>query len=169
MQKRGHVSSRSEPGSVRLTPAVGLVQAGSQRPSAAPRLLQLLEWTEGKERNIRALLSTLHTALWDGESRWTPVGMADLVTPAQVKKHYRRAVLVVHPDKVGAGVGAGVGSPGQGGRGRWGGWAQEGAALTVPSAPQARGQPYEQYARMIFMELSDAWAEFESQGSRPLF
>lgn len=26
--------------------------------------------------------------------------MADLVTPEQVKKQYRRAVLVVHPDKV---------------------------------------------------------------------
>ncbi|KAB0398243.1 hypothetical protein E2I00_008833, partial [Balaenoptera physalus] len=38
----------------------------------------LLDWTEGKERNIRALLSTLHTALWDDERRWTPVGMADL-------------------------------------------------------------------------------------------
>lgn len=96
-----------------------------------PLKLKLLDWTDGKERNIRALLSTLHTALWDG-SRWTPVGMADLVTPGQVKRQYRRAVLVVHPDK-------------------------------------ARGQPYEQYARMIFMELSDAWAEFESQGSRPLF
>ncbi|XP_055445296.1 cyclin-G-associated kinase isoform X3 [Bubalus kerabau] len=103
-----------------------------QARDSDPLKLKLLEWTEGKERNIRALLSTLHTALWDGESRWTPVGMADLVTPAQVKKHYRRAVLVVHPDK-------------------------------------ARGQPYEQYARMIFMELNDAWAEFESQGSRPLF
>ncbi|XP_028348264.1 cyclin-G-associated kinase isoform X5 [Physeter macrocephalus] len=103
-----------------------------QARDSDPLKLKLLDWTEGKERNIRALLSTLHTALWDGESRWTPVGMADLVTPAQVKKHYRRAVLVVHPDK-------------------------------------ARGQPYEQYARMIFMELNDAWAEFESQGSRPLF
>lgn len=69
----------------------------------APRFPQLLDWTEGKERNIRALLSTLHTVLWDGESRWTPVGMADLVTPEQVKKQYRRAVLVVHPDKVSAG------------------------------------------------------------------
>lgn len=97
-----------------------------------PLKLKLLDWTEGKERNIRALLSTLHTVLWDGESRWTPVGMADLVTPGQVKKQYRRAVLVVHPDK-------------------------------------AAGQPYEQQARMIFMELSDAWAEFESQGSRPLY
>ncbi|XP_066892972.1 cyclin-G-associated kinase isoform X4 [Kogia breviceps] len=103
-----------------------------QARDSDPLKLKLLDWTEGKERNIRALLSTLHTALWDDESRWTPVGMADLVTPTQVKKHYRRAVLVVHPDK-------------------------------------ARGQPYEQYARMIFMELNDAWAEFESQGSRPLF
>ncbi|OWK13656.1 GAK, partial [Cervus elaphus hippelaphus] len=76
-----------------------------QARDSDPLKLKLLEWTEGKERNIRALLSTLHTALWDGESRWTP----------------------------------------------------------------ARGQPHEQYARMIFMELNDAWAEFESQGSRPLF
>ncbi|XP_076992289.1 cyclin-G-associated kinase isoform X3 [Tamandua tetradactyla] len=97
-----------------------------------PLKLKLLEWVEGKERNIRALLSTLHTVLWDGEARWTPVGMADLVTPSQVKRQYRRAVLVVHPDK-------------------------------------AAGQPYEQHAKMIFMELSDAWAEFESQGARSLF
>ncbi|EDL20099.1 cyclin G associated kinase, isoform CRA_a [Mus musculus] len=97
-----------------------------------PLKLKLLDWIEGKERNIRALLSTLHTVLWDGESRWTPVSMADLVTPEQVKKQYRRAVLVVHPDK-------------------------------------ATGQPYEQYAKMIFMELNDAWSEFENQGSRPLF
>lgn len=97
-----------------------------------PLKLKLLDWIEGKERNIRALLSTLHTVLWDGEHRWTPVSMADLVTPGQVKKQYRRAVLVVHPDK-------------------------------------ATGQPYEQYAKMIFMELSDAWSEFENQGSRPLF
>uniref|UniRef100_A0A8C3W441 Cyclin-G-associated kinase n=1 Tax=Catagonus wagneri TaxID=51154 RepID=A0A8C3W441_9CETA len=103
-----------------------------QARDSDPLKLKLQDWTEGKERNIRALLSTLHTVLWDGESRWTPVGMADLVTPSQVKRQYRRAVLVVHPDK-------------------------------------ARGQPYEQYARLIFMELSDAWAEFESQGSRPLF
>lgn len=64
--------------------------------------LQILEWIEGKERNIRALLSTMHTVLWAGETKWKPVGMADLVTPEQVKKVYRRAVLVVHPDKVGS-------------------------------------------------------------------
>lgn len=42
----------------------------------------------------------MHTVLWEGETRWKPVGMADLVTPEQVKKVYRKAVLVVHPDKV---------------------------------------------------------------------
>ncbi|KAM6930541.1 cyclin-G-associated kinase [Xenentodon cancila] len=97
-----------------------------------PLKLQILDWIEGKERNIRALLSTLHTVLWEGETRWKPVSMADLVTPDQVKKYYRKAVLVVHPDK-------------------------------------ATGQPYEQYAKMIFMELNDAWSEFENQGSKALF
>lgn len=63
-------------------------------------MTQILDWIEGKERNIRALLSTMHTVLWEGETRWKTVGMADLVTPEQVKKVYRRAVLVVHPDKV---------------------------------------------------------------------
>ncbi|TRY92523.1 hypothetical protein DNTS_008245 [Danionella cerebrum] len=97
-----------------------------------PEKLKILDWIEGKERNIRALLSTMHTVLWEGENRWKPVGMADLVTPEQVKKVYRKAVLVVHPDK-------------------------------------ATGQPYEQYAKMIFMELNDAWSEFESQGQKALY
>ncbi|KAF1481338.1 Cyclin-G-associated kinase, partial [Pygoscelis antarcticus] len=97
-----------------------------------PFKLKILEWIEGKERNIRALISTLHTVLWEGENKWKPVSMADLVTPEQVKKYYRKAVLVVHPDK-------------------------------------ATGQPYEQYAKMIFMELNDAWSEFENQGSKSLF
>lgn len=34
---------------------------------------------------------------------------------------------------------------------------------------QATGQPYEQYAKMIFMELNDAWSEFENQGQKPLY
>ncbi|KAL7832633.1 hypothetical protein SRHO_G00296510 [Serrasalmus rhombeus] len=97
-----------------------------------PEKLKILDWIEGKERNIRALLSTMHTVLWEGETRWKPVGMADLVTPEQVKKIYRKAVLVVHPDK-------------------------------------ATGEPYEQYAKMIFMELNDAWSEFESQGQKALY
>ncbi|XP_029474372.1 putative tyrosine-protein phosphatase auxilin isoform X2 [Rhinatrema bivittatum] len=97
-----------------------------------PEKLKILDWIEGKERNIRALLSTMHTVLWSGETKWKPVGMADLVTPEQVKRVYRKAVLVVHPDK-------------------------------------ATGQPYEQHAKMIFMELNDAWSEFENQGQKPLY
>ncbi|KAG8594449.1 hypothetical protein GDO81_001207 [Engystomops pustulosus] len=97
-----------------------------------PLKLKILDWIEGKERNIRALISTLHTVLWEGETKWKPVNMSELVTPDQVKKYYRKAVLVVHPDK-------------------------------------ATGQPYEQYAKMIFMELNDAWSEFENQGSKALF
>uniref|UniRef100_A0A674CYT2 Cyclin-G-associated kinase n=1 Tax=Salmo trutta TaxID=8032 RepID=A0A674CYT2_SALTR len=97
-----------------------------------PLKLQILDWIEGKERNIRSLLSTLHTVLWEGETRWKPVNIADLVTPDQVKRYYRKAALVVHPDK-------------------------------------AAGKPYEDYATLIFMELNDAWSEFENQGSKALF
>ena len=49
--------------------------------------------------NIRALLGSMETVLWD-EHKWTPVKMTDLITPASVKKAYRKALLVVHPDKV---------------------------------------------------------------------
>lgn len=63
-------------------------------------MLQVMEWTKGKEKNIRALLCSLGTVLWDGEERWKPIGMHQLVTPDQVKKVYRKAVLSVHPDKV---------------------------------------------------------------------
>ena len=127
VQKRGCASHGQSPAPWGSPQLRGWCRLGPVPPSAVPHLPQLLEWTEGKERNIRALLSTLHTALWDGESRWTPVGMADLVTPAQVKKHYRRAVLAVHPDKVGADAGAGVGVPRTWWAPGWGG--------------QARGRP----------------------------
>jgi len=62
--------------------------------------LQVREWIQGKERNIRALLCSLHTVLWEGETKWKPCGMHQLVTPENVKKYYRKAVLSVHPDKV---------------------------------------------------------------------
>jgi hypothetical protein len=52
-----------------------------------------------RQDNIRALLSTLHTVLWEG-SGWKQPGMADLVEAKHVKKAYMRANLVVHPDKV---------------------------------------------------------------------
>lgn len=57
-----------------------------------------MEWTEGKQRNIRALLCSLHTVLWEG-TKWTEIGMHQLISHADVKKMYRKACLTVHPDK----------------------------------------------------------------------
>lgn len=90
-----------------------------------PVRLMILDWTSSKERNIRALLCTLHTVLWEG-TRWSEVGMHQLVSAADVKKMYRKACLAVHPDK-------------------------------------QVGTEHEELAKLIFMELSDAWSEFEKQ------
>ena len=56
-------------------------------------------WAKGKNDNIRALLSTLQMVLWEG-SGWKEVSMMDLMNPAQVKKQYRKAMIIMHPDKV---------------------------------------------------------------------
>lgn len=42
------------------------------------------EWAEGKKGNIRALLCSLHKVLWEGEEKWKPCGMHNLVQPDQV-------------------------------------------------------------------------------------
>ncbi|KAF4523742.1 hypothetical protein B566_EDAN013860 [Ephemera danica] len=89
-----------------------------------PEKLKVLEWVEGKRKNVRALLCSMHTVLWDG-AKWTKVDMHQLITPAEVKKVYRKACLTVHPDK------------------------QSGTAN-------------ENIAKMIFMELNNAWSEFEN-------
>lgn len=54
--------------------------------------------TNNKEkRNIRSLLSTMHTVL-PADSKWKPIGLGDVLEPSQVKKQYRKAMLIVHPD-----------------------------------------------------------------------
>lgn len=40
-------------------------------------------WSAGKKDNIRALLASLHTVLWEG-SGWTQPSMADMVEPGKV-------------------------------------------------------------------------------------
>lgn len=55
--------------------------------------------TEGKKSNIRALLCSLHTVLWD-DAKWHKCEMHQLISAADVKKAYRKACLAVHPDKV---------------------------------------------------------------------
>uniref|UniRef100_A0A2R5LDN2 Auxilin n=1 Tax=Ornithodoros turicata TaxID=34597 RepID=A0A2R5LDN2_9ACAR len=90
-----------------------------------PVRLMILDWTANKERNIRALLCSLHTVMWEG-TRWSEVGMHQLVSAADVKKMYRKACLAAHPDK-------------------------------------QVGTEHEELAKLIFMELNDAWSEFEKQ------
>ena len=52
----------------------------------------------GAKRNVRALLSTLHSVLWEG-AKWEPVPLAKLVVAAKVRFFFLRACTIVHPDK----------------------------------------------------------------------
>lgn len=62
--------------------------------------LNAWEFKGGTTRNnIRTLLSNLHTILWEG-SRWKKVTLADLLDIKKVKLSYRKALIVVHPDKL---------------------------------------------------------------------
>ncbi|XP_074586752.1 uncharacterized protein LOC141842497 [Curcuma longa] len=56
-------------------------------------------WSNGKEGNLRALLSTLQYILGP-ESGWQPISLTDVITATAVKKAYRKATLYVHPDKL---------------------------------------------------------------------
>ena len=58
-------------------------------------------WRAGKEGNLRALLSTLETVLWE-DSGWKKVGMGDVLLPGKVKLVYMKGIAKVHPDKVSA-------------------------------------------------------------------
>ncbi|KAG1716078.1 hypothetical protein ID866_1104 [Astraeus odoratus] len=62
---------------------------------------RLIAWRQGKETNIRALLTTLDGVLWP-ELGWKKVGMAEVVGKGQVKVVYMRAIARVHPDKLNA-------------------------------------------------------------------
>jgi hypothetical protein len=60
---------------------------------------RLTAWKGGKETNIRALIASLDTILWP-KLGWQKVGMHELVSNAQVKSRYTRAIARLHPDKV---------------------------------------------------------------------
>uniref|UniRef100_A0A1I8PUS5 non-specific serine/threonine protein kinase n=1 Tax=Stomoxys calcitrans TaxID=35570 RepID=A0A1I8PUS5_STOCA len=93
-----------------------------------PKKVMIMEWTEGKKNNIRALLCSMHTVLW-ADAKWTKCEMSQLITPADVKKGYRKACLAVHPDK-------------------------------------HNGTENEETAKMIFMELNNAWTDFENDATQ---
>ncbi|KAF8507308.1 hypothetical protein BU17DRAFT_57572 [Hysterangium stoloniferum] len=60
---------------------------------------RLEAWRTGKETNIRALIASLDTVL-PSTFGWQKVGMAELVTPKQVKIRYTKAIARLHPDKL---------------------------------------------------------------------
>lgn len=75
------------------------MEVGKQQAKAEIGL-KLKMWAEdnGRKKNIRTLLSTMHQVMWEN-SKWKEVSMAKLLNPLEVKKSHRRAMLVVHPDK----------------------------------------------------------------------
>ncbi|CAF0801102.1 unnamed protein product [Didymodactylos carnosus] len=95
-----------------------------------PTVLRVREWTEGKKKNIRALLCSLKDVVWE-DCKWQGCQMHELLTPDQVKKVYRKAVIYIHPDKL-------------------------------------QDDPNKDLARMIFVELNEAWAQFEQEGQKSL-
>ncbi|CAF1286650.1 unnamed protein product [Adineta steineri] len=105
---------------------IGDLQKAAVAKDIDPTVLKVREWTEGKKRNIRALLCSLSDITWP-ECKWGGCQMSELLTSDQVKKVYRRAVLYIHPDKL-------------------------------------RGDPNEPLAKLIFVELNEAWSQFEQQG-----
>ncbi|KAK0406926.1 hypothetical protein QR680_018892 [Steinernema hermaphroditum] len=64
-----------------------------------PVSIAIRDWKAGKEKNIRALLCSLNDILWEGADKWNQPNMSDILSAGQVKKHFHKALLVVHPDK----------------------------------------------------------------------
>ena len=54
---------------------------------------------QGKFKDVRSLLSSMNTVLWDN-SGWTDVPLGELmISDATVKKTYRKAIVLCHPDR----------------------------------------------------------------------
>jgi len=49
-------------------------------------------------KDIRTLLSTMHEVLWEG-SGWKPVNLSELIQDGSIKKKYRMAIVLCHPDR----------------------------------------------------------------------
>lgn len=51
------------------------------------------------KNHVRVLLCTLQDILWQGNG-WQRVGMDKLLDNQEVKKFYRKAMIMCHPDKI---------------------------------------------------------------------
>lgn len=60
---------------------------------------RIAAWRDGKRDNLRALISSLDSVLWEG-SGWKKVGLHELVMANRVKIIYMKAIAKTHPDKV---------------------------------------------------------------------
>ena len=56
-------------------------------------------WRAGKEGNLRALLASLESVLWE-DAGWKKTSMGELIQTNKVKIVYMRGISKVHPDKV---------------------------------------------------------------------
>lgn len=77
-----------------------------------------------------------------------------LVTPADVKKAYRKACLAVHPDKVSFVASNDVQLIG------------ELNSRFLNFDQQQAGTANETIAKMVFMELNNAWSDFENDAAQ---
>ncbi|KAL2127846.1 hypothetical protein VTI74DRAFT_10096 [Chaetomium olivicolor] len=60
---------------------------------------RIAAWRDGKRDNLRALLTSLDSVLWEG-SGWKKVGLHELVVANKVKIVYMKAIAKTHPDKI---------------------------------------------------------------------
>lgn len=109
--KPPRLSARPPPPSSSTKPSVALTQLrnANQAQEAEDQAKyelkdsvdgKIMNWKGGKETNLRALIASLDLVLWQ-ELGLQKVGMAELVTPNQVKIRYTKAIAKLHPDKVG--------------------------------------------------------------------
>lgn len=108
--KAAPVVRPSKPLDMANSKAVGEMRKASQAAEAedAQRIAwkdvvdaKVIAWKGGKETNLRALIASLDTVLWDEiMAGGLKVGMHELITEKQVKIKYMKVIARLHPDKV---------------------------------------------------------------------
>jgi cyclin G-associated kinase len=93
-----NVNNGGAAGSGNSGKSIGEMKKKEEMKTMTPEEAQVFAWKDGKTRNIRALLCSLHTVIWP-DSRWKQCGMHQLVNENDVRKMYQRACLAVHPDR----------------------------------------------------------------------